>query len=195
MAQLKDTTIDGVLEVSNKIILPHGKDYSGIHPDTGDIHSLLSISENGNTVVGYSGYSNGNGNTHIYGDDIIHYVKAAGSTSYKPYRSAGDSTSITFRGSGYVTNSGKDVTFLVPFSMPIIGNPTVTVSSLNGFVLRQGAKYTHGSAASVYATPNSYQAFLLWQIGIVITAKFATTTNVTNNDAIGIYWNGTISFS
>lgn len=195
MAQLKDTIIDGTLETNGHIILPSGKNIYGIHPENETLNSMISMSSNGNTIIGYSGYANMDGNTHIYGKDVLHYIGDAGNTSYKPYRSAGDSTTITFRGSGYVTNSGQDVTFLVPFSMPIVGNPTVTISSGNGFVLRQGAKYTHGSAASVYVTPNSYQSFLFWQNGIFITAKFTTTTNVTNNDAIGIYWNGTISFS
>lgn len=193
MAQLKDTIIDGTLDVNSHIILPNAKNIYGIHPDTGELSSLISISTNGNVVVGYTGYEQNNGNTHLYGKDVVNYVTDAG--SFRAYRRAGDSTDFAFRGAGYVTNSGQDVTFLVPFAVPIVGTPTVTVSSINGFVLRQGSKYTHGSAASVYVTPASYSVALQWCVGIYITAKFNNTTNVTNNDAIGIYWSGNIQFS
>lgn len=195
MAQLKDTAINGVLEVSDKIIVGTGKDISGIHPTTGEAQSLISMSSSGNTIVGYHGYANRNGNSHIYGEDILHCVASAGNASYRPYYRAGDSVSLNFRGSGYVTNSSQDVTFLVPFASQIIGNPTVTASSVSGLTLRQGTKYTHGSSASTPVSPNSYTTILIKDVGVVVTAKFTTTTNATNNDATGIYWSGQITFS
>lgn len=195
MAQLKDTKIDGNLEVTSNIFLDTDKYISGVHPTTGEKSRLIYISGNGNTVIGYDGYANENGNSHIYGNDIYHYVASAGKVNYKPYYKAGDSISFTFRGAGYVTNSGQDITFLIPLALPIIGNPTVTVSSVNGFTLRQNNSYTHGSSATVSVKPDSYSAALLWSAGIAVTAKFSTTTNVVNNDAIGIYWSGNITFS
>lgn len=193
MAQLKDTIIDGTLDVSSHITLPNAKNIYGIHPTTGEPSSLISISSNGNVVVGYTGYDQNNGNTHLYGKDVVNYVYDAG--SFRAYRKAGDSIDFSFRGAGYVTNSGQDVTFLVPFAVPIVGTPTVTVTSINGFTLRQGTKYTHGSSASVSVKPDSYSAALQWCVGIYVTAKFSNTTNVTNNDAVGIYWSGNITFS
>lgn len=193
MAQLKDTIIDGTLEVASNVILPAGKNVQGIHPTTGEASSLISMSSNGNTIINYTGWEQGNGNIHLYGKDIVNYVTDVG--TFRSYRKAGDSIDLTFRGSGYVTNSSKDVTFLIPFAVPIVGSPTVTVTSGNGFVLRQGSKYTHGSSATVYVKPDSYTAAINWAIGVQITAKFSTTTNATNDDATGIYWNGTITFS
>lgn len=195
MAQLKDTTIDGTLEISDKVILANGKDYCGIHPTTGEAQSLLSMSSSGNAIVGYHGYANRNGNTHLYGEDVIHCIASAGNANYRPYYRAGDSVNLNFRGSGYVTNSSQDVTFLVPFASQIIGSPTVTASSVSGLTLRQGNKYTHGSTASTPVSPNSYTTILIKDVGVVVTAKFTDTTNATNNDATGVYWSGKITFS
>lgn len=199
MAQLKNSTIDGKLEITDDIILKTvDKGIRGIHPDTGDNHALISLSQYGNTVVGYGGYSNQNGNSHIYGNDIVHYVASAGNVNYYPYYKAGDVIDFTgnkaFRGAGYVTNAGKNIVFTVPVSKPVIGTPTITIASGEGFVFRQGGNYTHGSAASDFVTPTGYSA-LLNDSGFVITAVFDVTTSATNNDAIGIYWDGTITLS
>lgn len=78
---------------------------------------------------------------------------------------------------------------------PIVGSPSVTLTSGNGFIIRQGNKYTHGSAADVYIKPTSYEAIATPYNGIYAKAVFSNTANVTNNDALGIYWNGTITFS
>jgi hypothetical protein len=81
--------------------------------------------------------------------------------------------------------------------MPIVGAPTVTAASANGggFVLRQGDKYTHSSSASVPVTPDTYSVSHIYGVGLVITAVFSDTTNAINNDAIGVYWSGQITFS
>lgn len=150
----------------------------------------------GNVRVGYGNYEERFGNTNIYGHDINHYVSNIATPGiYRPYRRQGDSITLSVRTAGYVTNSGKDVSFFVSLSEPIVGSPTITVDSLNGFTLRQGAKYTHGSSANGYAKPTSYSAVYSMMAGVFITATFSDTTNVTNNDSIGIYWNGIITFS
>lgn len=180
----------------------------------GDIHvnnneSIMGYDTNGvaynafqaknssnNTIVGYGNYANGSGNTNIYGMDInfgVANIDTPG--SYRPYRRKGDTSTLTLRTSGYVTNGGKDISFWIPFAEPIIGSPSVTVASGSGFVLRQGDKYTHGSSASVNVSPISYEATATMFNGVYVKAVFENTTNVTNNDSIGIYWNGTITFS
>lgn len=200
MAQLKDSVIDGNLEVTNDIVLKnHDKGLKAIHPETGEAVMLIDMSQYGNTIVGYNGYSQANGNTHIYGNDIAHYVASAGKVNYRPYYRAGDVLNFTgdsgaVRSAGYVTNAGKNIVFTVPVSKPVIGSPAITVSSGKGFVLRQGNNYTHGSAANTFVTPTSYSV-VLNNSGFVVTAVFDVTTNVTNNDAIGIYWDGTITLS
>ena len=197
MAQLKATTVNGDLEVSNDIILQtYNRCLYGVHPTTGEKHQMVYMSSNGNTVIGSGGYSNANGNTHIYGNDIHHFVAAAGGTSYKPYYSAGDSIEMTLYTTGFVTSAGASIRFLVPLSKPIIGNPTITITSGSGLTLRQGSKYTHGSGASTSVKPASYATIgETGSNGFAIVATMSDTTNVTNNDALGVYWNGTITFS
>lgn len=198
MAQLKDSTIDGNLEVTGDIILStNDKSIRGARPDTGEIADILHLSVYGNTIIGYDGYKNKNGNTHIYGNDVAHYIASA-DANFRPYYRAGDTINFTgnaaVRTAGYVTNSGKNVVFTIHVGKPIIGSPSVTVSSGQGFVLRQDSKYTHGSAASTFVKPTSYSA-LLNPSGIIVTAVFDVTTDVVNNDATGIYWDGTITLS
>lgn len=199
MAQLRDSTIDGNLGVTGTISLKTiDNGIHNIHPDTGEPSRMLHMDSYGNTIIGYGGYANKNGDSLIFGNDIEHYVAYA-DAEYRPYYRAGDILSFTgdssaVRTSGYVTNSGKNVVFTIPVSKPVIGSPSITISSGKGFVLRQGGNYTHGSAASTFVKPTSYSV-VLNPSGFVVTAVFDVTTNVVNNDATGIYWDGTITLS
>lgn len=149
-----------------------------------------------NTVIGYGNYQNGLGNTNVYGVDINFGIASLDTPgTYRPYRRKGDTLTLTLRTSGYVTNGGKDISFWIPMAEPIIGSPSVTIASGSGFVLRQGNAYTHGSTADTNVKPTSYEAAATAYNGIYVKAVFTNTANVTNNDAIGIYWNGTITFS
>lgn len=201
MAQLRDSLVDGNLEVTGDVVLKNNeKAVRAIHPDTGEANRLVYMSGNGNTVVGYDGYSNENGNSHIYGNDVYHYIASAGRQHFKPYYRAGDVINFNknntyIRTSGYVTNAMKDVVFTIPLSKPIIGAPTAQVSESEGLILRQNNTYTHGSSASVYTKPTSYDVFVNPDVGLVITAHFDITTNAINNNPIGVYWNGTITLS
>ena len=196
MAQLRDSVIDGSLEVTGDIILKtNNNGVHSIHPETGEVTSMIHMSNYGNTVVGYDGYVNENGNSHIYGNDISHYVASAGKVEYRPYYRAGDVIDFTVRAAGYVTNSGKNVVFTIPITKPVIGAPTATATSGSGFVLRQNNAYTHGSAASTFVKPISYTVDSNYNSGFIVTAVFDVTTNVINNNPIGIYWDGTITLS
>ena len=163
----------------------------------GTVYEVINpMSGDNNVAIGNGLYTNKSGYLNLYGHDIQHYVSNIATPGvYRPYRRQGDSVTFSIRTAGYVTNNGTEVSFLVPFAEPIIGSPTVSVSSVNGFTLRQGAKYTHGSASGTYATPTKYTASVAMLCGVYVTATFSDTTNVTNNDSIGIYWNGTITFS
>lgn len=67
MAQLKDTKVDGVLEVTNDITLGHKMAVNGITTD-GDIReNIQPCNQSNNCVIGYGNYVAENGNTHIYG--------------------------------------------------------------------------------------------------------------------------------
>lgn len=170
-----------------------------INPDGDEIEVINPINANGNFVLGWGNYDLGptlanGGNTNIYGYDVNFGISnLATPGSYRPYRRKGDSWTVEFFTAGYVTNAGKHVTFWLPLTEPIIGSPTATVSGK--LTLRQGAHYTHGSSASVGVVPDSYTASVKMFNGISITAAFTDITNVTNNDAIGVYWSGTIVLS
>ncbi|MCB6992441.1 hypothetical protein LI177_02945 [bacterium 210820-DFI.6.37] len=158
--------------------------------------------EANNTVVGYGNYELSNGNTNIYGNDIGIYSAAAGS-SVRPYFRKGDviTYSTQLYTTGWITSSSEKIYFTVPLSRPIIGVSTVTVASVDGFVLRQrgsgtGGVYTHGSASGTYVKPSSYTAVLLPNGQAVrIIATRTTVTNAVNNSPIGIQWSGKITFS
>lgn len=114
----------------------------------------------------------------------------------KPYYAAPNNFSTILRTSGYVTNSGTEVHFTLPLSRSVVGSPAVSATSIDGFILRQDNKYTHGSAASTYVKPQSYNCGICgYGNHIAIIATFSNTTNVVNNSAIGIYASFRITFS
>lgn len=195
MAQLKDTTIDGNLEITGDIHVPNAKSYRSYNAE-GEIRTLLHMNASNNTLLGYGGYSAGEGRTYIYGNDVYIVSKEAGGAQYKPYYSAGDSLTLTIYTAGFVTSGGTSIRFLVPLAKPIIGNPTITVASVGGITLRQGGQYTHGSNSTTSVKPSSYSTIGDTDYnGVQIVATMSDTTNVQNNDTLGIYWNGTITFS
>ena len=188
-------TNDGIYFNGNDVFMNNAQNIYGKNTD-GTKMRILSQSSNDNTIIGYDNYDKKSGNTHLYGHDLLHYVSnIATPGSYRPYRRQGDTLDVVIRTSGYVTNGGKDVFFTVPFSAPIVGNPTVTVDSSAGMTLRQNDAYTHGSTADKMVKPNSYTVSRYMWHGIIIKASFSTTTNVENNSSIGIHWDGTITLS
>lgn len=196
-AELADTAdFQYDVMIRDRLIFANDKCIFGTKPD-GSVYEAINVQNaNGNLVLGYDGYENKNGQTNVYAHDINFGISNIASPgTYRPYRRRGDSITITIRTAGYVTNGSKDVIFWIPLTMPIIGSPTITLTSNNGFILRQGNKYTHGSAADVYVTPASYEAIGVMYSGIYAKGSFNTTTNAINNETVGIYWNGTITFS
>lgn len=189
--------LDNDVEIAQNLdFLTNAKAIFGVDPNGLRKNTLQPQNENGNTIVGYGNYSAASGNTNIYGHDVnIGVSNIATPGTFRPYRRRGDTQGLTLRAGGYVTNSGKDVVFWIPVAVPIIGSPTVTISSGSGFVLRQDNKYTHGSSASTAVSPSSYEAAITAFHGIYVKAVFSNTTNVVNNAPIGIQWNGTITFS
>ena len=150
---------------------------------------------NHNCVIGHANYTSNNGSTNIYGSDVIIGSAQAGNVTFRPYYRAGDSISYgVIYTAGFVSNSKTYIQFFIPLSKPVIGSPTVSVASTDGVIIRQGDKYTHGSAASTYVKPTSYTASIR-PGGITVIAIMSNTTNAINNDACGIAWDGTITFA
>ena len=189
---------------NNDVILgTNNKYFSGTAKD-GTILPMLYTNASDNCIIGHGGYDKGYGATHLYGNIVRIGVRAGGSGNtvslYKPYYDKGDSFDVEIDTAGYVTSSGTKVHFTIPLSKPVIGKPSISATSVNGFVLRQNNGYTHGSNYSTsdgvkYTTPSSCTAEIVDSNSISITATFSNTTNVTNNSSIGIIWDGKITFS
>lgn len=116
--------------------------------------------------------------------------------AWRPYFCAGDSISAIFGTAGYITSSGKDVSFIIPLSKPIVGNPTVTVTSVKGLMVRQNNKYLYGGSSTKYVKPSKYTVHSTLSGGCIhVFATMQNTTDVTNNSPCGIYANIKITFS
>lgn len=207
----KTAELEGYMDVNYKtkfrkpvdaFTMPNNDRISGLRPTTADVaagqpcEAFQPQNEYGNTIVGYGNYDNQSGNTNIYGYDVtIGISNVANPNTYRPYRRRGDSFTVEIRTSGYVTNGKQHVHFRIPMSEPIIGSPTITAASVTGFTFRQGELYTHGTSSSTSVKADSIEATYSMLNGIEIKAVFSDTTNATNNDAIGIYWKGTITLS
>lgn len=198
----KIATLSGYLDIGfntmfrKPVSYAHNVSEYGTDSDGTSVQALCPINSSGNTVLGYGNYSRKKGIAAVYGYDVyIGVSNQATPGSYKPYYSRGDSFTITLRTAGYIANSAKDLSFWLPLANPVIGSPTISVSSVDGFILRQGNAYTHGSAGSTFVKPSSYEATATYANGIYIKATFSNVTNATNNDTIGIYWSGKVTFS
>lgn len=190
-------TTDGYAEFGFHPKLDSGKKIYGTSTDGTIVEALNPQDSSGSTVVGWGNYDRKSGNTFLSGHNTYIRISdvSSGSSTWKPYYNRGDSFGVTIKTAGFVTGSGKDVHFVIPLARPVIGGATATVTTSNGFMLRQGTKYTHGSTSTTYAVPSKYAPSVDADMGVTIAATFEDTTNVTNNDAIGIQWSGTITFS
>ena len=172
-----------------------GSAFSVTCKDNVQRNMLHLVNANNDTVLGWGQYADKYGSTFICGCDIVFNVSSGASdASYHPYYRRGDTIDVYLHTSGYTTTDGKDILFLVPLSKPIIGSPTVSVSSINGLVLRQNNSYPHNS--SNYCKPASYRVTdVTHAFGFNVRASFDNNTGVTNNSPIGIVANIRITFS
>lgn len=142
-----------------------------------------------------------NSNTKIVSSDVIkldagRIYLSTYLGAWRPYFCAGDSISATFGTAGYITSSSKDVIFIIPLSKPIIGNPTVTVTSVEGLMVRENNKYLYGGSSTKYVKPRKYTVHLTLNGGCIhVFATMPNTTDVTNNSPCGIWANIKITFS
>lgn len=115
---------------------------------------------------------------------------------FQPYYTKGNSASFKVWLTGYTTTGMTEVIFFMPFSRPIIGASGVSVSSINGLIIRQNNKYLYGSTATEYVKPSSYTSEIVnGGQGVNIRAKMPNTTNVTNNTACAVTASIKITFS
>lgn len=189
-------TANGHIDVQKNIYI--NTNGSGIFErDTdGTNRELIAMDGNNKLSIGYGQYSHGGRETVLQGGNKLTLRLKNPNATWRPYMTKGDSFNTTIQVGGYITNSGKDVTFQLPLNNPVIGSPTVTIASVDGLCIRQNNKYLYGSAASTFAKPSSYSCTLVnGGNHIKITAKMANTTNVENNSACGIYASIKVTFS
>lgn len=184
-----------------------GKAALELYYDSAKDNMSLSLSVKSGTSYTdlYESIGNGiyadNSNTKIVSSDVIkldagRIYLSTYLGAWRPYFCAGDSISATFGTAGYITSSGKDVIFIIPLSKPIIGNPTVTVTSVEGLMVRQNNKYLYGGSSKKYVKPSKYTVHLTLGGGCIhIFATMPNTTDVTNNSPCGIWANIKITFS
>lgn len=184
-----------------------GKAALELYYDSAKDNMSLSLSVKSGTSYTdlYESIGNGiyadNSNTKIVSSDVIkldagRIYLSTYLGAWRPYFCAGDSISATFGTAGYITSSGKDVIFIIPLSKPIVGNPTVTVTSVEGLMVRQNNKYLYGGSSTKYVKPRKYAVHSTLSGGCIhVFATMPNTTDVTNNSPCGIYANIKITFS
>ena len=165
----------------------------------------LSVKKGTSYTDLYEAIGNGiyadNSDTKIIASDMIkldaeRIFLSTSLATWRPYFCTGDSISAAFGTAGYITNSSKDVTFIIPLSRPMVGHPTITVASVGGLMVRQNNKYLYGGSSTKYVKPSKYTVrSILGESCIYVVATMQNTTDVTNNSPCGIYANIKITFS
>jgi hypothetical protein len=209
---------------SSGIILPNNTAIYGTKNGSTDTRQMLHISTGNVTAVGYGGYYNNDGSTALYGTDIILYSKTAEGTkaakyapyvaTARPYYRIGDTIAEgNLWLTGFVTGATyKDVYFVIPLSKPVMylygkrtvaGKevtekvfPKVEITNANGFIIRQGGKFTHGSASGTYVKASSFPTAELSSNGsfVKIQARFTSTANAVVDDICAITASVNIAF-
>lgn len=164
-----------------------------IRNENGYAYLEVPRATDGKVSLGWGAYKN-EASTYIYGNDVL-FQTANATGSWRPYYQKGDTITFSnYKTAGYVTSSKTQVHFNVPLGKPVIGSPTVTLASTDGFILRQDGNYTHGTSSDTYMKPSSYN-FAIRGDNLCGYATFSTTTNAVNNQTVGIVWYGTVTFS
>lgn len=149
MAQLKDTIIDGTLEMTNDITLPNRMAINGIDTDGNTRENLQPCNQYNNCIIGYGNYTNDNGNTHIYGSAVRAITKDNDVTADGIQLARTDIATITSFSSGWA-NYGSNAT-----------TPTVRrygkVVSLTGSLKNTSAITLNSSHVQVFTIPSGYR--------------------------------------
>lgn len=188
------------IELREKIVLYNNAPIKGTTTDGTEL-SLMTLGTTNNLIIGYGHHKNGLGITSLRGNDIEFQVKKF-SSKYKPYYAPDDDMSsennaITddWRVNGFITTSKTQVCFSIALGKPVIGNPTIVVSSMSGLTVRQEGKWLYGSASGVYVEPESYKASLIGDNTIYVVATLPADDNVINNDVCTIRASLSIEFT
>lgn len=143
--------------------------------------------------IGYGSWINKDGDTYLRGRDLYLGASSTASyTTYRPYYRRGDSIDVRMGTAGYVTSGTKEFYFAIPLGKPVVGNPTVSVSSINGLIMRQNSNYI---IKADWVQPDRYSAYIRNNNVISVIAFWNSATNAANNSPVGIDANIRITFS
>lgn len=143
--------------------------------------------------IGYGSWINKDGDTYLRGRDVYLGASSTASyTTYRPYYRRGDSIDVRMGTAGYVTSGTKEFYFAIPLGKPVIGNPNVSVSSINGLIIRQNSNYI---IKADWVQPDRYSAYIRNNNAVSVIAFWNNATNAANNSSVGIDANIRITFS
>lgn len=168
-----------------------GTEISVLEPS---ISGNFSVYGRGNLNEAGGGAGSG-GTTYVMGHNIGFRISdiASGVQSWNPYIHKGDSMDFGINTSGFINTAGDHVIFIIPLHKPVVGNPTVTASSINGMIVRANGAFLLNSSDTKYVKPSSYDV-ALGPSYVRITANFSTAS-ATKNTAVGLQWSGRLIFS
>lgn len=183
----KDIGLAGSIWTRNQ-----SKVYSANTDGTQKVVIVLCDSDN-DLSIGYGSWINKDGDTYLRGRDLYLGASSTASyTTYRPYYRRGDSIDVRMGTAGYVTSGTKEFYFTIPLGKPVVGNPSVSVSSINGLIIRQNSKYI---IKSDWVQPDRYSAAVRDNNAIWVIAFWNNATNAANNSPVGIDANIRITFS
>lgn len=183
----KDIGLAGSIWTRNQ-----SKVYSANTDGTQKVVIVLCDSDN-DLSIGYGSWINKDGDTYLRGRDLYLGASSTASyTTYRPYYRRGDSIDVRMGTAGYVTSGTKEFYFTIPLGKPVIGNPNVSVSSINGLIIRQNSKYI---IKADWVQPDRYSATVRDNNAIWVIAFWNNATNAANNSSVGIDANIRITFS
>lgn len=142
---------------------------------------------------GYGNYDGRYGDSYLLGKDVFIGINPHGTKiDYCPYYRKGDSIDVRMGTAGYVASGAKEFYFTIPLGKPVIGNPSVSISSINGLIIRQNSNYI---IKADWVQPDRYSAVVRDNNAIWVIAFWNNTTNAANNSPVGIDANIRITFS
>lgn len=167
-----------------------------VNANDGTQMEALNLFDGSNISIGWGHCTTKKATLCLCGFDVTHWISSTASiVDYRPYYRRGDSIDVNMGTAGFVTTGSKEIYFVVPLGKPVVGNPTVSVASINGLTLRQNSAYKCGSTGSSATKPSRYGAAVVDSNAIRITAAWNYSTDAANNDTIGIYASIRITFS
>ena len=148
MAQLKDTNVNGKLEVTGKVYLPNTQGIYTADTDGTYRQNFQGLNGNNNCVIGYGNYTADDGNTHIYGVAVKSITKDNDVTVDGIQIARTDTSTITSLSSGWADYSTG--------TSPVVRRYGKVVS-LTGALTNTTAVTLGTSHTKVFTIPSGYR--------------------------------------